>query len=80
MFVSFENFKKIINEKKLSLKTKIGQMTEKFDKQAKKERHLKWVFDDLQKNRNHSWYEELYAKNKNTLEDTALFYRGNKIT
>lgn len=80
MFVSFENFKKIINEKKLSLKTKIGQMTEKFDKQAKKEKHLKWVFDDLQKNRNHSWYEELYAKNKNTLEDTALFYRGNKIT
>ena len=29
---------------------------------------------------NHSWYEELYLRNRKTLNDTALFYRGNCIS
>ena len=41
---------------------------------------MQHILDDLQKNHNHTWYEELYLRNCNWLDDTALFYRGNNIS
>ena len=41
---------------------------------------LKKVLDDIERNHNHSWYEEIYQRNKQTLSDVALLYRGTKIT
>ena len=38
------------------------------------------VIKDLYSNHNHSWYTELYNRNKNNLNDIALLYRGTKIT
>lgn len=38
------------------------------------------ILADIQQNRNHSWYAELYQRNCGTLNDTALFYRGNRIS
>ena len=35
---------------------------------------------ELLQNHNHSWYTELYSRNKNNLNDVALLYRGTKIT
>ena len=34
----------------------------------------------LRKTNNHSWYQEILERSKNGMEDTALFYRANKIT
>ena len=38
------------------------------------------IIDELEKNHNHSWYTELYNRNKNNLHDIALIYRGTNIT
>ncbi len=38
------------------------------------------VITDIESNRNRSWYEEIYYRNKNNLNDVALLYRGTKIT
>lgn len=38
------------------------------------------VLNDIYENHNHSWYEELYDRNKNNLEKTAMFFRGTKIS
>ncbi len=38
------------------------------------------VLKDIEENRNRSWYQELVYRNKDNLSDTALFYRGNKVT
>ena len=35
---------------------------------------------ELLQNHNHSWYTELYSRNKNNMNDIALLYRGTKIT
>lgn len=37
------------------------------------------VLKDLEVNHNHSWYQEVYEKNVNNLDDIALLYRGRKI-
>ena len=34
----------------------------------------------IKKNKNHSWYQEVYERNKNNLDSYAIFYRGNRIT
>ena len=34
---------------------------------------------DLEQNHNTSWYNYLKSKNKDNMNKTALFYRGNKI-
>lgn len=49
------------------------------------ERYLnsKWkkeIEKDIWENRNHSWYDDLFIRNKGNLQDIALFYRGNEIT
>ena len=38
------------------------------------------VIKELYSKHNHSWYTELYNRNKNNLDDIALLYRGTKIT
>lgn len=35
---------------------------------------------ELRNNSNHSWFEEIYNRNKNNLDAIALTYRGKKIT
>lgn len=70
-------------ENKVSLLTKKGKILKKnFDdyKKNKKKRFIDSVLDDLQRNHNHSWYEELYLRNKDNLNDIALFYRGTEVT
>lgn len=71
--VNFEKIKSLLG-KKLKLLTKTGRRVE--TDQELVERVLK----DLEENHNHSWYEEIYNRNKDNLEDIALIYRGNKIT
>lgn len=77
-----ENVKKtLIN--KFKLITKKGRMVRKdfIDKKwAKKEEFMNSVLNDIEENHNHSWYEELYMRNIDNLDDIALFYRGNEIT
>ena len=38
------------------------------------------ILQEIEKNHNHSWYEEIYKRNKDSLNDIALFYRGNSIS
>lgn len=38
------------------------------------------VLEDIERNRNRSWYLELLDRNKENLNDTALIYRGNKVS
>ena len=40
----------------------------------------KKALDVLQTSRNWSWAKEIYERNKDALDDIALFYRGTKIT
>ena len=70
-------------KKNFRLRTKVGQIVRKnFEerRKEKKDRIGKMIVEDIQKNRNHTWIEEVYARNKNTLDDTAIFYRGTEIT
>ena len=70
-------------KKKFSLKTQSGYITRKSFAERKKEKNEKFiqgVLEELEQNHNHSWYEELYKRNKNSLDDVALFYRGTEIT
>lgn len=38
------------------------------------------VIEEFERTHNHSWYEEIYQRNKSTLEDPALYYRHNTIS
>ncbi len=38
------------------------------------------ILEDIECNHNHSWYQEIYERNKDSLDDIALLYKGNKIT
>lgn len=79
------NIKKIIEilNKEIELKTKKGYIVKKNFAEIKKEKNDKFIQEvlaELEQNHNHSWYEELYLRNKDTLDDIALFYRGTEIT
>ena len=45
-----------------------------------KKEQAKRIIAEFEQNHNHSWYDELFIRNANTLNDTALYYRGNNIT
>lgn len=64
------------------LKTKAGQIRKNSieRKKEKNDKFIKDVLNDLQQNHNHSWYDELYLRNKESLDDIALFYRETEIT
>lgn len=79
------NLKKLIEitDEEKTLKTKEGYIARKNFAERKKEKNDKFiqgVLEDLEQNHNHSWYEELYLRNKDTLDDIALFYRGTEVT
>ena len=79
------NIKKIIEtlNKKASFRTQEGYITRKSFAERKKEKNDKFiqgVLEDLEANHNHSWFEELYLRNEQTLDDIALFYRGTEVT
>ncbi len=38
------------------------------------------ALEELQRNHNHSWYEEIMERNKENMDMPAIFYRGNEIT
>lgn len=46
----------------------------------KKRKQAQKVLLDLKKNHNWSWIKEINERNKNNLNDVALFYRGTEIT
>lgn len=80
--VNIKEMARIANEK-LSIASKKGKMLKKRFDEAKKERKEKFiqqVLEDIEENHNHTWYEELYERNKNSLNDIAIFYRGTEIT
>ena len=79
------NFKKLIEmiNKKTTFKTQEGRIIRKSFQERKKEKKEqlgRQIVEDIQKNRNHTWIEEIYNRNKNTLDDPALFYRGTEIS
>ena len=53
-----------ISSEETTLKTKKGNIIRK----------------NFEEKHNHSWFDELYQRNKNNLDDIALFYRGTEIT
>ncbi len=71
--INFDAVKKIA-DLKVKLKSKIGKMKES------NEEFIARVLDDLEKNHNHSWYQELYVRNIDNLDDVALKYRGSEVT
>lgn len=38
------------------------------------------VFKSIMENHNHSWYDDLYMRNKSNLDKPAMFYRGTTYT
>lgn len=68
-----KNITKIKN-KEFVLKTKTGKINKKRITRDDE------ILAEIEENRNHSWYKELWNRNKNSLNDIALIYRGNKIT
>ena len=47
---------------------------------VEKRKQAQKILSDLKKNHNWSWIKEINERNKNNLNDIALFYRGTKIT
>ena len=45
-----------------------------------KKEKAKRIIDEFELHHNHSWFDELYQRNRDTLDDTALFYRRNHIS
>ena len=73
IFNNIEN----VGDKELRLSSKTGRISKNtfYRKLSVDE-----VLEEIEKNHNHSWFIELYERNKNNLGDIALLYRGNKIT
>lgn len=46
---------------------------------TKLKQKTKRIIEEFERDHNHSWYEELYQRNQGTLDDIALYYRGNSI-
>lgn len=78
--INIEKIKSLGPVNVLTKKGKILQKNFEDKKIIKKNKFIEEVLDDLERNHNHSWYDEIYSRNKNNLNDIALFYRGNEIT
>ena len=46
----------------------------------KRKRRVKRALEDLQRNHNHSWYDEIMLRNKENMDKLAIFYRGKGIS
>ena len=66
-----------LNDSDYRLNTKDGFI---FRNNNPKSIPMEEVLKDVQNNHNHSWYDELYERNKYNLGKTALVYRGNEIS
>ena len=73
MTINKERIKDFLNQR-IKVKTKEGTIHKKNITKDDQ------IMEDLLQNHNHSWYQELWNRNKNNLDDYALIYRGNKIT
>lgn len=47
---------------------------------VKNKRKVNKALEDLQRNHNHSWYKEIMLRNKDNMDNFAIFYRGNEIS
>ena len=79
--IDFEKLREIF-ENGFSLKTKKGDIKRKDlayipKKDNKKTRE---ALAEVERNHNHSWYDELYQRSKNRLYSPALLYRGDEIS
>lgn len=66
-----------------SIKTTLGNKVKLLTKEGRmlsREEKAKLVLKEIEENRNHSWYEELYERNKNNLDKNALYFRGDYLT
>ena len=81
MKIDFEKIEELLS-KGISLKTKKGQIKRKDLAYIPRKNDKKTIqaLADLEKNRNHSWFEEIYQRNKEHLDSSALWYRGNEIS
>ena len=70
---NLDKLREILNNT-YKLKTKSGKIKKKNITKTDN------ILQELEKNNNHSWYHELYNRNKDNLDDIALIYRGNEIT
>ena len=73
MIINVKKIKELL-EKSIKFKTKEGTIHKKNISKTDA------ILNDLETNHNHSWYQELWNRNKNSLDDIALLYRGNQIT
>lgn len=66
----------------ITLKTKKGRIKKKNLAliSRKNDRKTRKALKEIEEKRNHSWFEEIYERNKNRLDAIALSYRGNDIT
>ena len=74
---NIEKLKEVINNYTLNKTKKSGLVLSNDEKKVIK---LRKVFDELEKNHNHSLYAEVWERNKNNLDDEAIFYRGTSIS
>ena len=66
----------------ITLKTKKGRIKKKNLAliSPKNDRKTRKALKEMEEKRNHSWFEEIYERNKNRLDAIALSYRDNDIT
>lgn len=72
-----------IAQEKLKLLTKKGRIIKKNfhdKKHAKTRTFIEEVLEEVEQNRNHTWFEEIYSRNQDNLDAPALFYRGTEIS
>ncbi len=77
----FDKIKEVLSDK-FVLKTKDGQIKKKDLAYIPRRNDAKVqkALLDIDANHNHSWFDEIYQRNINHLNSTALFYRGNEIS
>lgn len=51
-----------------------------YDTSCYEDEKTKNILKEIDENRNHSWIKEVWERNKNNLDYTAIFYRGQKFT
>ena len=74
---NIEKLREIASKYTLVKKKKSGVT---LSNEEKKKLKVKSVFEELEKNHNHSLYEEVYERNKDNLDNEAIFYRGRSIS
>ena len=81
MIIDLEKIKEISRDRYV-LKGKTGKIKRKDLAYIPRKNNKKTqkALEEIEECRNHSWYEEIYNRNKDRLDSTALIYRGSEIT